>query len=54
MAKNASVNRDLTEKLKEGFQKVRKKLIEKEKKENGYLIIGTKDGQVKKVPAKDL
>lgn len=54
MAKDENIKKDLTEKLKKGFEKVRKKLIEKEKKENGYLVTGTKDGQVKKIPAKDL
>lgn len=38
----------------EGLLVVRKKLIEKEKKENGYLVISGKDGIVRKVPAKDL
>jgi hypothetical protein len=45
---------DLSEQLDQGLQKARKKLIEKEKKNNGYLVIAGKDGKVKKIPAKDL
>ena len=45
---------DIYPKLKEGFEKVRKILIDKEKKANGYLIVSDKNGKVKKIPAKDL
>ena len=45
---------DITIKLQKGFEKVRKKLIAKEKKNNGYLILSDKPGSIKKVPAKDL
>lgn len=55
MAKDSIIKTiDLTEALREGFHKTRKKLIEKEKKNNGYLIVTDKDGKVKKIPAKDL
>ncbi len=40
--------------LKDGFEKVRKKLIEREKARNGYLILSDKKGTIKKVLAKDL
>ena len=36
------------------LKKVSKKLIEETKKENGYLVVGDKNGTVKKIPAKDL
>lgn len=45
---------DISKKLEQGFKKVRKNLIEKEKSNNGYLILSDKKGVVKKVPAKDL
>jgi hypothetical protein len=45
---------DLSEKLKAGFEKARKKLINEEKKIDGYLIISDSKGNIKKVPAKDL
>ena len=55
MAKGSSIkSKDISLQLQQGFQKVRKKLIEKEKKNNGYLVIAGKDGLVKKIPAKDL
>jgi hypothetical protein len=38
----------------EGLKQVRKKLIEKEKKNNGYLVVSGKDGKVKKIPASEL
>jgi hypothetical protein len=44
---------DLSAKLSEGFQRARKKLIEEEKKKNGYLII-SENGKVIKVPASQL
>jgi hypothetical protein len=51
---NHTKSEDISAKLAEGFKKVREKLIEEEKKENGYLIIGDKNGNVIKIPAKDL
>ncbi len=45
---------DISNKLKDGFEKVRRKLIEKEKKNNGYLILSDKKGNIKKISAKDL
>jgi hypothetical protein len=54
VGKDKSIKRDISKKLAEGFQKVRKQLIEEEKRDNGYLIIGDKNGNVIKVPARDL
>lgn len=48
------VKEDLSEKMKLGFEKARKKLIAEEKKNNGYLIVSDKDGNIKKIAAKDL
>lgn len=48
------IKTDLSEKLKIGLEKARKKLIAEEKKNNGYLVISDSQGNIKKVPAKDL
>ena len=40
--------------IEKGLKRTAQKLIEKEKKNDGYLIIAGKDGKVKKVPARDL
>lgn len=45
---------DISSKLKEGFEKVRRNLIEKEKKNNGYLILSDKKGNIKNISARDL
>ena len=47
-------NKDISATLEKSLAKVRKKLIEEEKKINGYLVVSDKDGKVKKIPAKDL
>lgn len=55
MEANSKLNsEDISKKLQEGFQKVREKLIEKEKQNNGYLVISDKKGNIQKIPAKDL
>jgi hypothetical protein len=51
---NYKIAKDISDKLQAGFKIVKKKLIEKEKRENGYLVISSKDGTAKKVLAKDL
>ncbi len=48
------VKEDLSEKMKLGFEKARKQLIAKEKKNNGYLIVSDKQGNIKKIAAKDM
>jgi hypothetical protein len=48
------VKEDLSKKMKLGFDKAREKLIAEEKKNNGYLIVGDKHGNIKKVAAKEL
>lgn len=45
---------DLSKKLEKGFALARKRLIEYEKKNNGFLVISDKDGNIKRVAAKDL
>ena len=40
--------------IEEGLRKTAQKLVEKEKKIDGYLVTTDKDGKVKKVPARDL
>ena len=46
--------KDLSEALQQGLDKARKKLIEEEKKRNGFLVIADKTGVIKKISAKDL
>ena len=40
--------------IEEGLKKVSEKLIAETKESNGYLIIADKEGNIKKVFAKDL
>lgn len=47
-------HKELSAALEEGLKKVSEKLIAETKKENGYLILADKEGNIKKVPAKDL
>ena len=46
--------KDISASLEKSLEKVRKQVIETEKKNDGYLVIAGNDGKVKKVPAKDL
>jgi hypothetical protein len=54
MEKNKAITKSFSELTKEGLILVKKRLIEKEKKNNGYLVISGKDGKVKKIPANEL
>lgn len=45
---------ELREKIEAALKKVAEKLIAEEKARDGYLIISDKDGNIAKVPAKDL
>jgi hypothetical protein len=59
MAKNKPVSKKFSSKemdllIEEGLKRTAIKLIEKEKKNNGYFIFSDKDGNPIKVPAKDL
>lgn len=51
--KNSKEHIELREKLREGFRKTRKKLVEEEKKKDGYLVL-FRNGRVVKVPASQL
>lgn len=44
----------LDELIEKGLKKVSEKLIDEEKKKDGYLVISDKDGKPVKKPAKDL
>ena len=44
----------MDELIEKGIKKAGSRLIKEEKKNNGYLIIADKNGNVIKVPAKDL
>lgn len=46
--------RDISKVLEAALREVRRKLIEKEKKNNGYIVVAGEDGKVRKMPAKDL
>jgi hypothetical protein len=54
MEKSDTIKKSFSETTKEGLILVRKKLIEKEKKNNGYLVVADKNGKIKKIPARDL
>ena len=45
---------DISEKLRIGFDRARKKLIAHKKATNGYIIVSDKKGSSKKIMAKDL
>lgn len=45
---------DLSEKMRIGLEKARLKLLEQEAKNNGVLVISDKEGNIKKVPAREL
>jgi hypothetical protein len=51
---NAKKIKSFSELTKEGFVVVKKRLVEKEKKNNGYLVVADKQGKVKKIPASQL
>jgi hypothetical protein len=51
---NSSKWKSLDEKIEAGLKRTAEKLINEEKKKNGYLIIAGKDGKIKKIPAREL
>jgi len=51
---NNNHKKDISVLLETSLKKAREKLIEKEKKNDGYLVIAGKDGKIMNVPAKDL
>lgn len=48
------LNKDILAALEKSLEKVRKALIEAEKKADGYIVIADKDKKIKKIPARDL
>lgn len=50
----SEAHKELGHKVDEALKEVSKKLIAEAKATNGYLIVADKDGQPKKVWAKDL
>jgi hypothetical protein len=54
MGKIKSIKKSFSETTTDGLVVVRKRLIEKEKKNNGYLVVADKNGKIKKIPARDL
>ena len=49
-----STKTDLSEKIKNALDKAVEKLITEQKLKDGYLVTGDENGNVKKIPAKDL
>lgn len=45
---------DLSGKMKIALDKAIKKVVEETKAKNSYLVFSDKDGNIKKIPAKDL
>ena len=54
MAKTKIIKKSFSELTKQGLILVRKRLIEKEKKNKGYLVVADQNGKVKKIPASEL
>ncbi|MCX6315941.1 MAG: hypothetical protein NTW29_01515 [Bacteroidetes bacterium] len=54
MEGNKSIKKSFLELTNQGLALVKKRLIEKEKKNNGYLVIADKNGVIKKIPASEL
>ena len=54
MGKPKTIKKSFSETTKEGLSLVRNRLIEKEKKNNGYLVVADKQGKIKKIPASEL
>lgn len=46
--------KDLSGKINLALDEAIKKVIAEEKARNGYLVVGDKNGKIKKIPAKDL
>jgi hypothetical protein len=54
MGKTKAIKNSFSELTTKGLALVRKRLIEKEKKNNGFLVIADKKGKIKKIPASEL
>jgi hypothetical protein len=54
MGKPKAINKSFSELTNEGLVVVKKRLIEKEKMNNGYLVVSDKKGNIKKIPASEL
>jgi hypothetical protein len=49
-----SKKNDLSGKMKTALDKAVKKIIAEEKNRDGHLVTGDENGNIKKIPAKDL
>lgn len=54
MAKAKTIKKSFSVITVSGLAAAKKKLIEKEKKNKGYLVIADKNGNIKKIPASEL
>lgn len=50
----ANKSEDLSNKIKIALDKAVNRVIAAEKARNGYMVISDKDGNIKKIPAKDI
>lgn len=49
-----SKKNDLSEKMKHALDKAIKKIVAEQKAKDGCLVTGDENGNIKKIPAKDL
>ena len=47
------IKEDLSDKLRLAFDKAREQFIAEEKARNGYVVVSDKNGNIKRIPAKD-
>ena len=47
------IKEDLSDKLRIAFDKAREQFIAEEKARNGYVVVSDKNGNIKRIPAKD-
>jgi hypothetical protein len=52
--KNSTKREDLSGKIKIALDKAIKKVIAETKAKNSYMVVADKNGNIKKIPAKDL
>ena len=53
MLVKAKIKEDLSDKLRLAFDKAREQFIAEEKARDGYVVVSDKNGNIKKIPAKD-
>lgn len=51
---NRTNKEDISKKIKQALDEAVRKIIAEEKARGGYLVVSDENGNVKKIPAKDL